>query len=68
VNILVNGDPVDVPSGATVADLVESVVPQRSPRGVAVAVNGEVVSRSQWEDASLSEDDRVEVLAAIGGG
>lgn len=68
MNILVNGDPVDVPSGATVADLVESVVPQRSPRGVAVAVNGEVVSRSQWEDASLSEDDRVEVLAAIGGG
>lgn len=68
MNILVNGDPVDVPLGATVADLVESVVPQRSPRGVAVAVNGEVVSRSQWEDASLSEDDRVEVLAAIGGG
>jgi sulfur carrier protein len=68
VNILVNGDPVDVPLGATVADLVERVVPQRSPRGVAVAVNGEVVSRSQWEDASLSEDDRVEVLAAIGGG
>jgi sulfur carrier protein len=68
VKILVNGDPVDVPSGATVADLIERVAPQRSPRGVAVAVNGEVVSRSEWEDSSLSEDDLVEVLAAIGGG
>jgi thiamine biosynthesis protein ThiS len=31
-------------------------------------VNGEVVPRAGWEEASLTEGDRVEVLSAIGGG
>jgi len=36
--------------------------------GVAVAVNGEVVSRSAWESTPLSESDLVEVLTAVQGG
>lgn len=68
MNVLVNGRTVDLDEGATVADLVERVAPQRSGRGLAVAINGEVVARAKWNDASLSPDDQVEVLTAIGGG
>ncbi|MGI8774742.1 MAG: sulfur carrier protein ThiS [Actinomycetota bacterium] len=64
----VNGRSVDVPPGASVLDLVKQVEPERWERGVAVAVNGEVVPKTVWQDTQLSESDRVEVLAAIGGG
>ena len=44
---LVNGTPWDVAAGATVAELVSAWCP--SPRGIAVARNGDVVPRSRWE-------------------
>jgi thiazole synthase len=37
-------------------------------RGVAVALDGEVVPRSDWKSTPLAEGRRVEVLAAIQGG
>ncbi|HEY5198803.1 MAG TPA: sulfur carrier protein ThiS [Solirubrobacteraceae bacterium] len=37
-------------------------------RGVAVAVDGEVVPRSEWADLTLAEGSRVEVVDAIQGG
>ena len=37
-------------------------------RGVAVAVDGEVVPRSQWAELALPEGSRVEVVDAIQGG
>ena len=37
-------------------------------RGVAVAVQGEVVPRSEWSHRTLSVGDRVEVVRAVQGG
>ena len=37
-------------------------------RGVAVAVNGEVVPRSAWEARRVADGDRVEALTAMQGG
>lgn len=64
--VTVNGDRADVKEGATVTELVTTLVSNR--RGVAVAVNGEVVPRSAWERRRLGEGDRIEVLTAVGGG
>ncbi len=66
MKLVVNGDRREVADGATVADLVNEM--ETPPSGVAVAVNGEVVPRAGWEEAPLTEGDRVEVLSAIGGG
>ena len=68
VNLVVNGSTVELGAEATVAELVEQVAPGRAERGTAVAVNGEVVPKTQWSVARLSSGDRVEVLHAIGGG
>jgi sulfur carrier protein len=68
VRLVVNGDQRELRDGATVADVVSELPVRRSPGGVAVAVNGEVVSRRRWADTELEEGDRVEVLAAIQGG
>jgi sulfur carrier protein len=37
-------------------------------RGVAVAVDREVVPRSRWDDTHLADGQRVEVLEAVQGG
>ena len=37
-------------------------------RGIAVAVDGEVVPRSRWDATALRDGSAVEVVAAIGGG
>ena len=67
MNVMVNGTPSDVPELTTVTNLVKKLGRDQG-RGVAVAVNGEVVARGRWDQTTLSEDDRVEVLTAIGGG
>ncbi|GIJ26204.1 thiamine biosynthesis protein ThiS [Micromonospora qiuiae] len=66
MELTVNGVGRDVSDGLTVAELVRQVTPQE--RGVAVAVNGEVVPRTGWPATVLSGGDRVEVLSAAQGG
>jgi sulfur carrier protein len=67
--IVVNGEAQEVAEGSTVADLVEQVaMPGEGRRGVAVAVDAEVVPRSAWRDTELSEGQKVELLAAMQGG
>ena len=68
MNAQVNGRPVELYRGATVADVVGRYGADESGRGVAVAVNGEVVARSAWPSMEIVEGDRIEVLGAIGGG
>jgi sulfur carrier protein len=68
VNATVNGEPRELPAGATVASVLKFLDVAGEARGVAVAVDGEVVSRSRWEATPLHEGATVEVVAAIGGG
>jgi sulfur carrier protein len=66
MTLYVNGEPRDLGTGSTVADVVAAVA--ASPTGVAVAVNDEVVPRTAWSRTRLRDDDRVEVLTAVQGG
>jgi sulfur carrier protein len=68
VNVTVNGRPREVSAGATVASVVEMLDVTPGARGVAVALDGEVVTRGRWADTELREGSLVEVVAAIGGG
>jgi sulfur carrier protein len=66
MNVIVNGEPTELASGATVEAVLAALeVPDR---GVAVAVDAEVVPRGEWPAHQLSEGARVEVLRAIQGG
>ncbi len=68
MRILLNGDETQLDEGATVRSAVESLSLPAEGRGVAVAVDAEVVPRGQWESTILREGARVEVLRAIQGG
>jgi sulfur carrier protein len=68
MNVTVNGEPREVGAGATVASVMEMLDVTPGARGVAVALDGEVVSRGRWADTQLHDGSMVEVVAAIGGG
>jgi len=68
MRVVVNGEDRRLRAGATVADVVRSLDLAPDARGVAVALDGEVVVRGAWSSTVLSEGARVEVLGAIGGG
>jgi thiazole synthase len=68
MKIELNGKPRALPPGATLADAVRESGAGAEARGVAVALDGEVVPRSHWDSTLLADGHRVEVLAAIQGG
>ena len=68
MNVLLNGEPKDLPAGATVAEAVAASGAPPAGRGVAVAIAGEVVPRRRWDATELCEGQRVEVLQAVQGG
>ncbi|MCX7621430.1 MAG: sulfur carrier protein ThiS [Acidimicrobiales bacterium] len=66
ISVTVNGECCEVSEGMSVAELVAAVL--ESSRGVAVALNSEVVPRSAWTDTRVGPGDRIEVLTAAQGG
>jgi len=68
VIVELNGRPEKLPDGATVADAVKVVGVDGEPRGVAVAVDGEVVRRTDWGTTTLTDKQAVEVVRAVQGG
>ncbi len=67
--ITLNGEPRgDLHAPLTVRALLDAVEVDADARGVAVAVDAEVVPRAEWETYSVIDGSRVEVLIAVQGG
>jgi sulfur carrier protein len=69
MNVLVNGEARELPDAFTVAELVAKEAPDlQGGRGVAVAVDAQVIPRSEWAATTLEAGQSVELLAAMQGG
>jgi sulfur carrier protein len=68
VIVRLNGEERELASGATVASAVALLGVAPGARGVAVALDREVVPRSAWETTVLAPGATLEVLTAIQGG
>jgi thiazole synthase len=68
MRVEVNGQWVILPDDAKVAAAIEAAGADGGPDGLAVAINGEVVPRGEWDTTSLGDGQNVEVVAAIQGG
>jgi len=66
MRVTVNGEATDLPAGTSVADLIALL--ELEPRGIAVAVDGEVVTRRTWGERPLAAGERVEILSIAQGG
>jgi sulfur carrier protein len=65
--IYLNGEPRER-EGATIVELLSDLGVEPAARGVAVAVDGEVVPRAEWTERRVNEGERVEALSAMQGG
>ena len=68
VGVILNGESVSFAESATLADAVARAGVEDDTRGVAVAVDGEVVPRARWDSSPLSAGQAIEVVRAIQGG
>lgn len=66
--IEVNGEAVELGEGASLADAVVAAGAAADRRGVAAAVNGEIVPRAAWDTRRLDDGAEVEVVTAVQGG
>ncbi len=66
--IELNGREIEIADGASVADAAVEAGVEPGRRGVAVAVDGEVVPGGRLVATALREGQRVEIVEAIGGG
>jgi sulfur carrier protein len=68
VKVVLNGERRELASDATVRQAVTASGAPSEGRGVAVALDGEVVPRRLWDEVALREGQRVEVVQAVQGG
>jgi sulfur carrier protein len=68
MKVVLNGEEAVLADGATVESALAALDLPGATRGLAVAVDAEVVPRGEWAATELHEGARVEILRAIQGG
>ncbi|MDZ7851967.1 MAG: sulfur carrier protein ThiS [Halomonas sp.] len=66
ITLRLNDEPARLPAGTSLADALQAW--HYADRRVAVAVNGEFVPRSGYAEQILQDDDRIDIVAPVGGG
>lgn len=66
MQVTVNGDVVQLDDSASLIDLLTQL--QLADAKIAVELNHAIVSRSQYRDQALKDNDQLEIVHAIGGG
>ncbi len=66
ITIILNGDNKQLDSGTSIAQLLETL--DLSEKRLAVEINQQIIARSDFSNFTLSDQDKVEIVQAIGGG
>ena len=66
-NIKINGEEI-VLTNSNLAGLLTERAIEKNHGGVAVAVNGKVVPRDEWDKTQINKDDRIEIVHIVRGG
>jgi sulfur carrier protein len=68
MTIWLNGHASALEAGVSLAEAIDELAAPLDGRGIAAAVDGEVVPRAEWDDTTLADGQRVEVVQAVQGG
>lgn len=66
LRIEINGESLDVTAPISLTELVRHLA--LAPERLAIELNRRVVRRADWQETSLNEGDRVEIVHFVGGG
>jgi sulfur carrier protein len=67
MEVIINDHTVEIPSSSSLNDAL-SKAGVNDPKGIAVAVNNQVVPKTNWQSVSLKEHDEILVIQATQGG
>ncbi len=62
----INGEKREVVERRSLSGLIEDL--SLAPERLTVELNGQVVRRADWQDTTLNDGDRVEIIHFVGGG
>lgn len=65
-NIVLNGKDTQIDENITIEQLLDSM--GLSDKRLAVEINQQIIARSEFSSHCLKEQDKVEIVQAIGGG
>ena len=68
MNIKVNGETKAVSPGLTLQQLLSDLEIDPSRPGIAVAIDQEVVPRTEWKETEIQPDNEIEIIRAAQGG
>ncbi len=67
MNIYINNEPKQIDTQRTLVQLLADLQ-LNSSRGMAIAINNQVIPKTTWENYTLSENDKVTIIKATQGG
>ena len=68
MNIKVNGETKEVSPGLTLHQLLLDLEIDPARPGIAVAMDQEVIPRTQWEETAIQPEGEIEIIRAAQGG
>ncbi len=67
MNVIVNQQTVELPESSSISSLFLKLKIE-SQKGIALAVNGQIIRKANWNEFQFSENDKVTIIRATQGG
>ncbi len=68
MNIQINGKDREIRNNLNINELLQELGFNPEQPGIAVAVNREVIPKTDWDKTKIHEDNEVEIIRAVQGG
>ncbi len=68
LHVSINGEQRELENGLSLSELLSRLDVSSDGRGLAIALNAEVIPRGKWDETALGDGDQIEVLTATQGG
>ena len=66
IRVTINGEGQEFSEATPLTEYVSTL--GVNPKMIAIAYNGEVLRRDEWDEVTLTDGDTLEVVRAVGGG
>tara|TARA_B100000989_G_scaffold250986_1_gene198915 strand:+ start:375 stop:575 length:201 start_codon:yes stop_codon:yes gene_type:complete len=66
MNIFINGKLSEVKKNINIQDILS--MNNISDENIVVEINRTVISKKYWDDTRIEENDKIEIITAVGGG
>ncbi|MEE2693489.1 MAG: sulfur carrier protein ThiS [Pseudomonadota bacterium] len=66
MNIFINGKVSEVKKNINIQDILR--MNNISDENIVVEINRTIISKMYWDDTKIEENDKIEIITAVGGG